>query len=78
MFRSAISLFLCLAFFATSARAEGAMGGPWLLVVLAIPIVVVAVPIWPVMRWVKSGHSDSHERYRNKAAEMPPVGRLGE
>jgi len=54
------------------------MGGAWLLVMMAIPVVIVAVPIWLGVRWFRSGRSDSHARFKNKEAETPPLGRLGE
>jgi flagellar basal body-associated protein FliL len=71
-------LFLYLLIVSGSAHAEGAMGGAWLLVMMAIPVVIVAVPIWLGVRWFRSGRSDSHARFKNKEAETPPLGRLGE
>lgn len=72
------TILLCLMPASSSARAEGALGGLWLLVVAAFPLIVVGVPIWIVVRWVRSGRSDSHKRFKEEEATKSPVGRLGE
>ena len=73
----ALPLIILLAV-STSAEAGGDMGGVLFFGPLIFLLALVLIPIWLIVRWVKSGKNKSHAEYKNRDASRPPLGRLGE